>query len=159
MASLDDVLTRLDMLESREEIRDLVSRYCWGADRRDLDVWRSVWAPDAVWSVAPQRAFVGLEEISDAVQRQWTAFPRMLHATSNHRIDLAGEQATGSADVQLLTQLAPSDGRPAAWVVGTGRYTDTYVRIGGQWRISRREASDDALAGPIPSFEPVVRGS
>lgn len=145
-----DLLARLDRLESIEAVRDLAHRYCWGADHRDLEVWRSVWTADAVWQVGPDQAFTGLDEVGAAVQRrQWQSFARMQHATANHRIALDGDRGTGVADVVVTIGLP--DG---TWVTGGGSYRDEYVGTDGRWLIARREATDSFLTGPLPSWAP-----
>lgn len=153
MTDAADLLSRLERLEAIEAIRDLVHRYCWGADHRDREVWQSVWAPDAVWQVGPEQSFTGVPAITEAVAWQWRTFPQMLHATSNHRVLVDGDEATGVADVVVMVCLSedPDDGE-ARWVVGGGTYRDTYVRAEGTWLISRREATDSFLTGPHAAF-------
>lgn len=152
MTENERLLARLDRLEAIEEIRDLVHRYSWGADHRDEEVWRSVWAPDAVWQVGPERSFTGIEEIVDAVAWQWRTFPQMLHATSNHRVSASGDSGSGLADVVVMVCLSHDDGGDGRWVVGGGTYRDTYVRRDGVWLISRREATDSFLTGAHATF-------
>ena len=160
MTDIADVLARLERLEAIEAIRDLAHRYSWGADHRDVEVWRSVWTPDAVWQVGPEQSFTGADEIAEAVAWQWRTFPQMLHATSNHRISVSGEAATGLADVVVMVCLGAAeeesigddDSGAGRWVSGGGTYRDTYVRIDGEWLISRREATDSFLTGPHARF-------
>jgi len=153
---LASIAVRLERLEAIDGIRDLAARYCWGADHRDADVWDSVWTPDAVWQVGSSRSFVGAEEIRGAVEQQWASFPRMVHATANHRIEIDGDRASGTADVTVMTQLGEAFGRLAgSWVSGGGVYRDEYVRVDGVWLLGRRDATDDFLHGPTPTFDPV----
>lgn len=151
MTDIAHALARLERLEAIEAIRDLTHRYSWGADHQDADTWRSVWTPDAVWQVGPEQAFTGVDEIADAVAWQWQAFPQMLHATSNQRIVVSGEEATGTTDVVVMVCLGKDDDA-GRWVVGGGTYRDTYVRVEGEWLISRREATDSFLTGPHTEF-------
>lgn len=155
MSEIEAITRRIEQLESISAIRDLAARYCWGADHHDLECWNSVWAPGAIWKVSPTRSFVGGDEIRRAVQQQWAAFPRMLHATANHRVDVDGDRATGVADVTVMTQLGDGFGdRAGSWVTGGGTYRDEYLNLDGTWFIGRREATDDFLHGPAPTFDP-----
>jgi len=155
VAELASIVRRLVHLEAVEAIRDLAARYCWGVDHRDLDAWVSVWAPDATWQVSRTQSFVGVDQIRGAVQRQWAAFPTMLHATANHRIEVDEDRAAGAADVTVMTQLGQGLGDASgSWVTGGGLYRDEYVRIDDRWYIARREASEDFLHGPAPTFDP-----
>ena len=58
MEDLGSVVRRLDRLESVEAIRDLVARYCWGADRR-VRVAMSVHAEQALLRGAGSVEVVG----------------------------------------------------------------------------------------------------
>ena len=152
---IESIVQRLERLESIDAIRDLVARYCWGADHRDVAAWDSVWAPGAVWKVGPARSFVGGDEIRGAVERQWAAFPQMLHATANHRVEIDGDRASGVADVTVMTRLGEDFGQHAGcWVSGGGLYRDEYVRTEGTWYLGKREVTGDFLHGPAPAFEP-----
>lgn len=127
---------RLDRMESRAAILDLVARYCHGADGQDADVFRSVWAADAVWDVGAHR-FFGRDEIVDAVARQWRAFASMHHSTSNSVVQFASDdEATGRHDVLSVTVMP--DGRR---LLTTGQYVDRYTRVAGRWAIAERVAS------------------
>ena len=47
---------RIDEIESRNAMRDLVSNYCHGFDRRDWDCFIGIWHEDAVWDIGPPTA-------------------------------------------------------------------------------------------------------
>src|SRR5688572_32818921 len=52
-ATLAALARRIDELESRAAIRDLVTDYCLGFDAHDWDRFISIWHPDAVWEIGP----------------------------------------------------------------------------------------------------------
>ncbi len=127
---------RLDRIESRGAILDLVAAYCHGADGRDEQLFCSVWHDDAVWQAAPHR-FVGLDEIVAAVARQWDAFTSMHHSTSNSVVQfVSDDEASGRHDVLTLTVF--HDGRT---LLSTGQYLDRYTRRNGRWAFAERSAS------------------
>ncbi len=142
-AAYDDLMepsgtveARLDGLETRVALADLVADYAIGADGHDLARWRAIWCDDAVWMAGEQedQTFRGLDRICWAVQRQWATFPRMQHAMSNHRVLIDGsDEATGQCDVVTLVQLPD-----LRWVVGGGTYLDAYRRTIDGWKIARR---------------------
>ncbi|GAA1026054.1 hypothetical protein GCM10009557_02330 [Virgisporangium ochraceum] len=133
MVTIESLALRLERVEARLALHRLVHDYCVGADHRDLQRWTSVWTTDAVWETSPDRRFVGIESICDAVQEQWRSFPIMQHATANHVVDLDGVTAKGRCDVVVLVQLP--DGR---WIAGGGCYEDDYRNADGTWRIAYR---------------------
>lgn len=136
MVHIDQTLAhRLLQLESESAIRRLVSEYCHGADKRDLERFAAVWSADAIWQVSDEQSFVGRDAILNAVRWQWGAFRRMQHLTANLVVAIDGDTASGVADVSVVTQLA--DG---TWRRGGGVYRDEYRRTQGVWRIARRRA-------------------
>lgn len=76
---------------------------------------------------------------------QWAAFRQMHHWTANHVVDIDGDRATGEADVDVTVEFA--DG---SWSRGGGTYRDDYVRVGGRWRIARREVVSSFDLDPLP---------
>ncbi|GIJ50611.1 hypothetical protein Val02_74970 [Virgisporangium aliadipatigenens] len=133
VVTFESLALRLERVEAQLALQRLVHDYCIGADHRDLQRWTSVWTTDAVWETSPDRRFVGIESIRNAVQDQWRTFPIMQHATANHVIDFNGATAKGRCDVVILVQLP--DRR---WIAGGGSYEDHYRIVGGSWRIAYR---------------------
>ena len=50
---IDALVARIDELESRAALRDLVSDYCIGFDTHDWERFISIWHADAVWEIGP----------------------------------------------------------------------------------------------------------
>ena len=50
---ISSLLARIDELESRSAIRDLVSDYCLGFDNHDWARFVAIWHADAVWEIGP----------------------------------------------------------------------------------------------------------
>lgn len=145
MDRMDELVARLDRVEAELAMHRLVHDYCVGADHRDLQRWRSVWTQDAVWDTGPDRVYLGLDAICQAVEKQWQEFPIMQHATSNHVVVLDGDAAGGRCDVTVMVQL-----RDRRWVVGGGTYEDDYRRDDGVWRIARRRVRRPFDLAPLP---------
>ena len=150
MTSSGTLEARLDRLEARLALADLVADYAIGADGHDLARWRAIWCDDAIWAVGEDadQTFRGVDRICSAVQRQWATFPRMQHATSNHRVLIDGsDAATGRCDVVALVQL--SDLR---WIVGGGTYLDTYRRTPHGWKIASRVVDRPLYLEPLATL-------
>lgn len=159
MTMLEDLVRRVERLEADAELHDLAQRYCIGADQRDLELWISVWTPDAVWETGPEaeRTLNGIAAISAAVQAQWDALPIMQHATTNHRVVVTGDTATGHSDVVVMVQLGEQVRADAGkWILGGGTYADEYRRTDDGWRISRRTVVRPFDLAPLaPSRGPI----
>jgi len=145
MSDIRDVIARLERIEAELALRRLAQQYCVAADHRDLELWRAVWTPDAVWETSPDRVFSGIDAICAAVRQQWQAFPIMQHGTVNHMVDV--DAATGRSDVIVHVQLGDT-----TWINGGGTYLDQYRRHDGSWRIARRTVTRPFDLGPISGW-------
>lgn len=155
MTTIDELVARLDRVESELALYRLAHDYCAGADHRDEGRWLSVWTTDAVWAAGddPDHTFTGIDAITAAVRRQWETFPIMLHATSNHVVEIDGDHATGRCDAVVIVQLPDLQ-----WIVGGGSYDDEYRRDPEHgWRIRRRAVVRPFDLAPLaPAIGPVL---
>ena len=136
----DELIARLERLESRYEIEALVSNYCHGFDKRDFDRFLSIWSEDCVWKIGPPFGdFSGHEGIHEAIHEVlWPAWAQSQHVTSNLVVEFDGAySATGICDVDCMGLLADSD--EATFVGAT--YRDRFVRSEGAWKIAEREVT------------------
>ncbi len=154
-----------EKLADRQEIVDLIYRYCHGADRRDEEAIFSVFHPD---STHDHGGFSGLSlEFCRAGLKLMRMCTETHHLIGNAVIDLNGDQAAGESYFvahHRIPATAPAKGPLAAhrpgveedWFVG-GRYIDRFERRNGVWKIAHRrgvhdwerwETSDDRLQKP-----------
>lgn len=134
----DDLLASIDRLQSRQDIEDLVSNYCHGFDKRDFELFSSIWWPDCVWKIGPPFGdFTGHEGIRTAIYDVlWPAWAQSQHVTSNLVVRLTdSHSATGICDVDCMGLL--TDSSEATFVGAT--YRDRFERRDGEWKISERE--------------------
>ncbi len=67
--AIEQLISRVDQLESRASLRDLVTDYCQGFDNHDWDQFISIWHEDAVWEIGPPfGTFYGHDGIRQAVR-------------------------------------------------------------------------------------------
>jgi len=131
------LLARVDELESRSAMRDLVSDYCIGFDLRDWDRFIGIWHEDAVWAIGPPFGdFSGHEGIRTAVYDVlYPAWRETHHLTTNLRIEFSdADHALGTCDVDCMGA-NPED---VVQMVGA-TYTDAFERRDGVWKIARRD--------------------
>ncbi len=149
--NIEALAARVDTLESRSAIRDLVSDYCHGFDKRDFERFLSIWWEDCNWDIGPPfGAFEHHDGIRTAVHEVlWPAWSHTLHLTTNLRVEFADrDHASGICDVQCMGSLA---GETTCTVVGAS-YFDDYERRGGAWKILRRQVRIHYF-NPIPGAE------
>ena len=134
----EELLSRLDQIESRRAIEDLASRYCHGFEKRDEALFLSIWWPDCVWEIGPPcGSFEGHTGILKALHDVlWPAWGMSQHITSNHLVDFSDDNnAVARCDVDCTGVLVDSD--QATFVGAT--YTDRVQRRAGVWKISQRD--------------------
>src|SRR4029453_8794355 len=119
MSDVTEVIARLERLETELALRRAAHQYCVAGDLRDLELWRGVWTPDAVWELSPEMVFTGIEAICETVKRTWKMFPASAPGTVNLDVDV--EAATGRSDVIVHIQLQDTN-----WVTGGATYLDEY---------------------------------
>lgn len=132
------LLARVDELESRIALRDLVSNYCHGFDKRDFDRFLSIWWEDCVWDVGPPFGrFESHQGIRNAIHDVlWPAWRQSQHLTTNLYIEFDDpDNARGVCDVDCMGLLMDAD---ECQVVGA-TYRDHFQRREGSWRILERK--------------------
>lgn len=130
---------RLEHLENRFAMQDLVSDYCLGFDKRDFDRFLAIWWPDAKWEIGPPFGnFEGHAGITRAVKEiLWPAWLQSTHYTTNLRIMTKGPTLVhGVCDVYCIG--TTSDGQ-AQTVSAT--YSDRFEKRGGAWKVAVRKVT------------------
>ena len=134
----ENLVSKIDRLESRQAIEDLASNYCHGFDKRDEARFLSIWWEDCVWAIGPPFGdFEGHAGIRSALHDVlWPAWGMSQHITSNQVVDFSGhDHALACCDVDCTGLLAGST--DATFVGAT--YTDQVERRDGIWKIQRRD--------------------
>jgi len=131
---------RLDQLQSRAEIAEVVVRYCRAFDRCDEAMLRSCFHPDATHE---HGSFKGLSQdfctMGLALVRGVALTHHQLGPVS---IELDGEVAYAETYFTSYHRLA---GEPQEDRIMGGRYVDRFERRGGAWRIARRQGVNEWL--------------
>jgi hypothetical protein len=131
---------RLRALLDKQEIHEVLARYCRGLDRGDPELVRSVFHPDAVHnhdgSVQP------VTELVEGLRRPARKILRAVaHSLTNELIDLQGDIAFCECYF-LATHRLEYEGAEWTWIVG-GRYVDRLERRDAAWLIAHRTAVYD----------------
>jgi gamma-hexachlorocyclohexane dehydrochlorinase len=147
---INALLSRIDELESRAALRDLVTDYCLGFDNHDWDRFIGIWHPDAVWEIGPPfGTFTGHEGIREAVYEiLYPVWRETHHLTSNLRLSFSDpDHAHGVCNVDCM-------GATTDDIVQmiSATYTDDFERRGGAWKIAKRHVVIHYF-NPIPGAE------
>ncbi|MFM8311398.1 MAG: TetR family transcriptional regulator C-terminal domain-containing protein [Ilumatobacteraceae bacterium] len=115
-------------------LRQLISRYCDAATRRDDAEFAAVWAPDAVWHVGP-KPIAGIEAIMSAKDRFVKGMKWFVQTAPNAVFEVDEANGTGRGRVTVIEQFQTAKGRTGTLV---GTYHDVYRRTDGAWRFAER---------------------
>ena len=134
-----DVRSLLD----RAEIEDLVTTFAIALDRRDFELVRSCFAPDARKHA---------ESLIASLREELEPWRRSTHLLGNQRVEIDGDHASVETYAYVNYQ---RDGERAAthWSDGARRYLDDLVRAGGRWRIARRRIEGPYYRDPAEHYK------
>lgn len=135
--TVESLLRRIDELESRNAVRDLVTEYCRGFDTLNFERFLAIWWEDCVWDIGPPFGmFDGHSGIHKAVKEVlWPVWRETHHLTSNLKVEFgAADAANGVCDVDCMGAL-----RDDSVHMISATYTDRFERRKGVWKIKRRD--------------------
>ena len=123
---------RLQDLCDKQELLELVTRYCRAVDRCDLDLLLSCYHEDAI---DDHGTFRGQPvEVFPPIIARFKNLPAMQHILSNASFELDGDVAYGEVYMSVRMGGSESLQQPESF----GRNLDRYERRNGEWRIVER---------------------
>jgi hypothetical protein len=128
----------LQEISDRIEINDLIVRYSGALDRREWDLWESLFAPEAVVDYTEAGGIRG--DVAEA--RRWLEetmpmFPAYQHLVANSEVTLTGDTASGRTMLFNPMGFASPKGGVRVAFIGLW-YHDEFVRTDAGWRFSSR---------------------
>ena len=138
-------------LLAREEIRDLLHRYCKGIDRKDWALVRSCFADDHVHR---HSTFVGSpDEFIGFASAVLSTIPATHHTIGNVHFAFAPDGQSVETQANFVAYHfieaghpegtpVPTGGKATDWIVA-GRYCDRMEKRDGKWIIVARQAYHD----------------
>ena len=120
-------------MSDKDDIRELLARYCFALDAERFEEMAALFTSDGVWETAfgtgTGRAGIAAQARSIAAGPR----PRRVHLTTNIVIDLDGDAATVRSNWVLIEN---SSNGPA--IGSGGEYSDALVKVDGQWFFRHR---------------------
>ncbi|MCU1344218.1 MAG: hypothetical protein JWL70_484 [Acidimicrobiia bacterium] len=140
---MDDLAQRIDRLESREAIRQLVSHYGVLIDSRDLDGLTNLFVDDARVT-RTERGHAPMRALLEGLCRQFTT---SIHFVGNQTCTfIDDDHAEGVVYCKAEHEVGER------WIVMAIQYWDRYERRNGQWLFTGRKVKHwyavDALERP-----------
>ena len=137
---------RLAALLDKQEIEEVVLRYCRGIDRRDFELVRSCYHPDAR---DRHGSFDGtVDEYIAWVDGLTARYRFTMHLVGNVLIEL-GDADVAACETYGVSLHASDDPRPFMNMATGFRYVDRFERRDGAWRIADRNAVGE-WSLPVP---------
>jgi hypothetical protein len=133
-------------MSHREQINDVLSRYCYGYDANELKMTEACFAEDATMTLRIQDGdLIGPFEGRDAIMKLMSDSlesqnDQRRHLTTNVFFDDETDDGATVTSYLTLTSVVGTE----LTVLATGVYTDKFVRQGGDWVISERFLQLDA---------------
>ena len=147
---LETLARRIDELESRSALRDLVTDYCLGFDNYNWEQFISIWHTDAIWEIGPPfGTFNGHAGIRKAVfEILYPVWRETHHLTSNLRVSFSdADHAHGVCNVDCM---GATKDNVVQMISAT--YTDDFERRDGVWKIAKRNVVIHYF-NPIPGAQ------
>lgn len=136
MSAADELAARVARLEDHVEIRELVARYGFVVDDRDIDALAQLFTPDGCFRSRDGVIDAhGREAVIETFHGRYAALALSLHVTHDHLVTFDPDdpdRATG-----LLSSHAEVH-RNGRTMVAALRYEDAYRRHEGRWRFADR---------------------
>ncbi|WP_370942304.1 nuclear transport factor 2 family protein [Amycolatopsis sp. cg5] len=149
MFDLIGVRPRVAEVADRLALRALVDSYAYAVDNRQPEQFAELFCADGCL-VMPHPAGRDRTKLvfdgSDGWARAFAIlapFNATTHFVGNHLVSITGDDATGETYC-LAHELYDKDGAQRM-IVRCVRYTDSYVRVGGEWFFRTRDLSVDWL--------------
>jgi len=125
----------------RQEIHEVVLRYCRGIDRLDMGLVRSAYHPDAV---DHHTGFTGSVDeyiawVEPLLRARARAGGGTMHILGNHLVELHGDEAVSETYGTSVHWGEPADSPRANFTSGV-RFVDHMTYRDGRWAISERWA-------------------
>jgi ketosteroid isomerase-like protein len=122
------------------ELNQLAYRYARAVDRCDMDLFKTVFTPDARLRAynpdqdEPFNDIRGHDQLVKVNEIMSTMFDKTMHMMVNHMVEVDGDTATG--EVMCTARHIPKGGKDVLTI--HIRYLDSYVRQDGEWKIADR---------------------
>ncbi|MFD1532773.1 nuclear transport factor 2 family protein [Pseudonocardia aurantiaca] len=141
----------LRRLVDRQQIVEVVFRYCRAVDRCDFDLLRTCYHPDGV---DRHTGFTGdIDDYIDWLRTILARYAGTQHLIGQQFVEIDGDVARCES-YGIATHWAGPDGDPQYDFTSGFRYIDRMERRCGEWRIAERLATRDWTRSDAGAFRP-----
>jgi uncharacterized protein (TIGR02246 family) len=120
-------------MSDKDEIRELLARYCFALDADRFEEMAALFTPDGVWETAFGTGTGRAGIVAQARSIATGPRPRRVHLTTNIVIELDRATAIARSNWALIQNT------PSGPAIGSGGgYSDRLVKVDGQWFFKHR---------------------
>lgn len=134
----------LGTLKAEREITRVILRYARGSDRKDLELMRSAYHPDAVDRHGPSNGSV--DQFLEWARGHHEKYEVMIHMQGSPQIELHGDVALVETYCLIFQKLKPELTYAGSIDIGVFiacRYVDRFECRNGEWKIAERNVVYD----------------
>jgi 3-phenylpropionate/cinnamic acid dioxygenase small subunit len=144
-------MDRIQALEDKLEIHELMNRYARMVDDREWERMNEVFAEDATIDYRSTGGKAGpFRETLAWLARALEPWPLNLHCITNLSIELAGDRARSRCYFTAPMGREQDSGAQLV-ITNAGYYDDELVRTERGWRIAARHCQQTIMIGQLPS--------
>jgi uncharacterized protein (TIGR02246 family) len=120
-------------MSDKDDIRELLARYCFALDADRFEDMAALFTPDGVWETAFGTGTGRTGIVAQARSIATGPRPRRTHLTTNIVIDLDGDTATAQSNWVVIAN------SPNGPTIGSGGgYSDRLEKVDGRWFFKHR---------------------
>ncbi|WP_428490859.1 nuclear transport factor 2 family protein [Rhodopila sp.] len=120
-------------MSDKDEIRELLARYCFALDADRFEEMAALFAPDGVWETAFGTGSGRAGIVAQARSIADGPRPKRVHLTTNIVIEVTGSTATARSNWALVQNT------PDGPAIGSGgAYSDQLIKLDGCWLFQHR---------------------
>jgi SnoaL-like domain len=132
----------------RIEIHELMFRYGMGVDRKDWDLYRSVFTEDAQIDYTDSGGIrAGVDDMIEWLSKALAPFVGLHHNMTNHIVTFENDGARACTYFLAFHTTLDGAGGEVVFAMG-GFYQDRLVRTRDEWRIADRNELGVWMEGP-----------
>jgi hypothetical protein len=151
------VAKTIDEVIAESEIKDVHLRFCRSNDRRDEELARSCFHPDAVIELHQP---LTVDELMELAGKMLSLYSVTWHIAPNQLVEVEGDRAWAEHYTISSHRMPADENGPERDFIAYGRYNDRMERRDGEWRIARRKMIlDFTRTDPVGAGAPPMGNS
>jgi uncharacterized protein (TIGR02246 family) len=149
-----DLQQSIQRLEDEASIRALGDMFSDAANRKDGELFASLWAPQGEWIIGPpiNRKFAGRDNMAQSVTAMLNLWDFFVQMTASGIVHVQGDKAYARFYVNEIARAKDQYGN-----YNLSMYDDELIKIDGAWYFLKREYK--TIYQDSPAYKGLVQGA